>query len=312
MARPLRVEDDGVFHHVLARGNERRRSFRDERDYAHFRELLGMMCDRFEAEVWSYVLMRNHYHLVLKPLRRNLSEAMQWLGVAYSVWHNRRHTRSGHLFQGRFKSFVVCEEEYLERLVLYVHRNPLRAGFAERLADYAWSSYRYLSYGKDAAPWIPRQDVLGLFGGARGFRRAARSYSEEKEDLLEDLRYGVFLGSDAAFDRFSRRVKPGLHREKPQSKAFTDLSVAQAAKRCQTALGLSDDAMTQLVRPIRGVERPLRDVLIYAIWKSGHHPLRDIGDYFGVGYTGIANAHNRGAIHVGKSKRFRAAVKKIT
>jgi hypothetical protein len=90
---------------------------------------------------------------------------MHWLAVACRVWHNRRHERAGHLFQGRFESFVVGEETYLERLVLYMHRNPLRAGVAERLAEYPWSSYRALANARGHGARHLRRNT--------GFRRAA-------------------------------------------------------------------------------------------------------------------------------------------
>jgi REP element-mobilizing transposase RayT len=126
MGRPLRVESADAFYHAFSRGNERRPIFHDDGDRGHFLKCLGVLGERFGVELWAYVLMPNHYHLVLRTLRPNLSHAMHWLGVAYTNWFNARHDRSGHLFQGRFKGFVVEDESYLHRLLLYVHRNPLR------------------------------------------------------------------------------------------------------------------------------------------------------------------------------------------
>src|SRR4030042_6431953 len=127
MARPLRIDQADTFSHVVKRGNERRAIFRDERDYEGFLDRRGRCSQRFSLDVYAYVLMGNHYHLLAKTHEANLSAAMQWLQVAYGTWHNQRHRRSGHLFQGRFKSFLVQENEYLQRLLLYIHRNPLRA-----------------------------------------------------------------------------------------------------------------------------------------------------------------------------------------
>jgi REP element-mobilizing transposase RayT len=102
MARPLRIDQEDTFYHVLNRGNERRAIFRDEHDYEGFLDRLGRCSQRFGLDVLAYVLMGNHYHLLVKTHEANLSAAMQWLQVAYGSWHNRRHQRSGHLFQGRF------------------------------------------------------------------------------------------------------------------------------------------------------------------------------------------------------------------
>ena len=107
MARPIRVDYPNTLYHVLSRGNEKKEIFWDDKDYLKFLDILGTMADRFKLEVHAYVLMKNHYHLLIRTKEANLSRAIQWLGVSYSVWFNRRHQRSGHLFQGRFKSFLI-------------------------------------------------------------------------------------------------------------------------------------------------------------------------------------------------------------
>ncbi len=110
-----------TFYHVLSRGNERREIFRNNGDYFKFLSLLGETVERFRVEVHGYVLMKNHYHLLLQTREENLSRAIQWLGVSYSIWFNRRHQRSGHLFQGRFKSFLIENDRYLVSMCLYIH-----------------------------------------------------------------------------------------------------------------------------------------------------------------------------------------------
>jgi putative transposase len=107
MARPLRIVCPGAWYHITARGNERRDIFRDDKDRLRFLEILAEMVDRFEVCLHAYVLMDNHYHLLLEIRRANLSQSIQWLNVSYSVWFNRRHGRSGHLLQGRFKSVAL-------------------------------------------------------------------------------------------------------------------------------------------------------------------------------------------------------------
>src|SRR6266498_1999484 len=128
MARPLRLERAGGWYHITARGNERRPVYRDDRDRQHFCELLEEMVSRFQVQLHCFVLMENHYHLLLELRESNLSRALQWLNVSYSVWFNRRHRRSGHLFQGRFKSVVVNREQWGLELSRYVHLNPVRVG----------------------------------------------------------------------------------------------------------------------------------------------------------------------------------------
>jgi len=192
MARSLRIILPNTFYHVLNRGVEQRSIFEEKRDYLKFLELLGELSDQFGLEVWSYVCMGNHYHLLLKTTEANLSEGMQWFGSSYSSYYNWRHCRSGHLFQGRFKGFQVDKGDYLKRLILYIHRNPLRAGLVDRLLDYPWSSYRCLAQKRNCYPWLERRKTLKLFGGSeKQFSEEAKEYSEDEDSLLEDLRIGL-------------------------------------------------------------------------------------------------------------------------
>jgi REP element-mobilizing transposase RayT len=309
MGRPLRFESADAFHHAFARGNERRDVFYDDGDREHFLALLGIQAERFEVELWAYVLMPNHYHLVIRTVRPNLSRAMQWLGVAYTNWFNARHGRSGHLFQGRFKGFVVEDEGYLRRLLLYTQRNPLRAGLVERLADYPWSSYRCLAYGRGCAEWFRASRALGLFGGdGARFRRAVQEYSEEADRLLEDLHHGFWLGSVEGMRAFAERVGLARRREQPQSRAVLRSargeSVAAVAEQWAEVLGIDRDELEALRRPRRHVERPLRDVLVHLVWRSGDRRLTEVGEYFGVGPTAVAVASGRGAAHLKANPRL--------
>ena len=314
MGRPLRIELANAFYHTFSRGNERRDVFYDDTDRAHFSGLLGLMAERFEIEPWAYVLMPNHYHLVLRTLRPNLSRAMQWLGVAYTNWFNARHDRNGHLFQGRFKAVVIEDEAYLRRLLLYVHRNPVRAGLVERLADYPWSSYRCLAYGRGCAEWFSASRTLALFGGERAqFRRAVQDYSEEADSLLENLLHGIWLGTADGLKVLAKRVGLARRHDQPQTRAVLRSAggetVAAVAEHWADVLGLGKGDLAALRRPRRHVVRPLRDVLMLLVWSSGDRRLREIAEYFGVGPTGVAVAARRGQAHLEANPRLSRLVR---
>ena len=150
MGRAWRIEFEGAFYHVLSRGNEKRDIFFDDDDRRQFLDTVGEMSGRFIVDIFAYVLMDNHYHLLLRTMRANLSKAMQWFGTTYTRRFNNRHSRSGHLFQGRYKSLIIENDAYLTQLSCYIHRNPLRAGIVKRLADYRWNSYKVYAYGNKA------------------------------------------------------------------------------------------------------------------------------------------------------------------
>jgi REP element-mobilizing transposase RayT len=97
---------------------------------------IGRMSERFDNDIFAYVLMDNHYHLLLRTPKANLSRSMQWLGTTYTRRFNLEHFQSGHLFQGRYKSILVENDAYLMQLSYYIHNNPLRAGIVKRLIDY--------------------------------------------------------------------------------------------------------------------------------------------------------------------------------
>ena len=151
MARPLRVEYQGAIYHVTAGGNDRRNIFRDDRDRQRFLDRLADCVEAHEIRLYLFCLMSNHFHLMLETPAGNLSEFMHRLQTAYSVYFNLRHSRSGHLFQGRYGARVVRGETYILRMARYVHLNPVFTRAAKKLPlreridmlrRYRWSSYR--------------------------------------------------------------------------------------------------------------------------------------------------------------------------
>ena len=126
MARALRTDFAGALHHVTSRGNERRPIFYDDNDRETFLEFLGQTVRRFGWSVSAFVLMTNHFHLVIQTSEANLSRGMHWLNTKYVVWFNRIHERSGHLYGGRFKAFLIEKETYLTEVLRYVVLNPVR------------------------------------------------------------------------------------------------------------------------------------------------------------------------------------------
>ena len=106
MSRPLRIEYEGAVYHITARGNERRAIFRDGEDFKKFVGILEDIKNQGLLIIYAYVLMENHYHLLVETPEGNLSKMMHDLQTRYTVYFNNRHSRVGHLFQGRYKAFV--------------------------------------------------------------------------------------------------------------------------------------------------------------------------------------------------------------
>ncbi len=143
MGRPLRAVSGGVVYHVLNRANARARIFRVDADYAAFLRIAAEAARRVRLDVLAYCVMPNHWHLVLRPWEDgDLSRFTGWLTLTHTQrWHAHRHTAgTGHLYQGRFKSFPVQTDEHFLILCRYVERNPLRAELVERAEQWPWSS----------------------------------------------------------------------------------------------------------------------------------------------------------------------------
>ncbi len=139
MPRIPRIEMAG-YHHVINRGVEQRNVFLDEEDFNTFLSLLCDACIEFGVKVHAYALMSNHYHLLIETAKENLSRFMRRVNSAYAIYFNKKHRRSGHLWQGRFKSNYVTDEGYLYTLIRYIEYNPLKAGLVEKMGVYPYSS----------------------------------------------------------------------------------------------------------------------------------------------------------------------------
>jgi len=126
MARPLRVQYPNAVYHVTCRGNEQKPIFRDDIDRKTLLKKLVQSMDIYTVKLYSYVLMNNHFHLLLETPLGNLGEFMRRFNISYTGYFNYRHKRSGHLFQGRYKSILVDKESYLSILSRYIHLNPVR------------------------------------------------------------------------------------------------------------------------------------------------------------------------------------------
>jgi REP element-mobilizing transposase RayT len=131
MARQLRIEYEGAFYHVTSRGNQREKIFWDDKDMEEFKRILKRTKERYGFLLHDYALMGNHYHFLMETPHANLKQIMQNINTSYTVYINKRHKRFGHLFQGRYKAFIVDKESYLLKLSRYIHLNPVRAWIVE-------------------------------------------------------------------------------------------------------------------------------------------------------------------------------------
>jgi putative transposase len=292
MARQWRIEYPGALYHVKSRGNAGQDIFESDDDRRLFLDLIGGLSERFNIEVYAYVLMGNHYHLLLKTLDANLSKAMQWLGTTYTRKYNLSHYTNGHLFQGRFKSIIVENDAYLLRLSCYIHRNPLRAGVVERLADYQWSSYPLYACKKKPPGWLKTGTILNQLSGVdrqKAYRNKVGQYSEENSSIWEDVKYGLIFGGQEFIKSLKARyLDKETKQELPQHNLLfrdfnPDLMLKQAAKILKF-----DIEAARIARRIGPGEIENRDLLLYLLWKTSRLSNGEIGVLFGMTYSAVS------------------------
>lgn len=141
MPRRPRIDMVG-YYHIVNRGVEQRVIYLDNGDFEMFLEILCTGCQLYNVQLHAYVLMSNHYHLLIETKDENLSRFMKHLNASYAIYFNKKYKRSGHLWQGRFRSWYVTDEAYLYTLVGYIENNPVKAKMVKMLGEYRYSSYR--------------------------------------------------------------------------------------------------------------------------------------------------------------------------
>jgi REP element-mobilizing transposase RayT len=206
MPRKARLSIAGALHHVMARGIEGRNIFSDEDDRQYFLTLLseGISASGFKCYAW--VLMENHYHLLLRVNEHSLSVFMRQLNSKYARWFRKKYHSRGYLFQDRFKSIVTQDQGYIERLVRYIHLNPVRSGICgkeNKLENYRWCGHGVI-LGMQPCSFQNIKDVLRRFGNdlesARTrYREFMRSESEMEHEL--DFLKPVRMSNKGIVDR---------------------------------------------------------------------------------------------------------------
>lgn len=315
MARPLRLAFAGGVYHVTARGNERKAIVRDDSDRARFVDTLAAMVERYRVRCHAWVLMDNHYHLLLETPSPNLSQALRHLNGVYTQTFNRRHRRVGHLFQGRFKAIVVEKDAYLLELCRYVVLNPVRAGVVKEPGTYPWSSYRATAGLAAPPPWLAVDWVLEQFGQRKGIAQ-----TKYRQFVAEGIRQParpwaqvvgqVYLGGEA----FVRRVQQ--HRRRQGDDAEIPCAQREPCWVSPEAVLQQVGArygvrVTDLVRPTR---RPseARQVALYGLRRWAGESLPAIARRMGVTYSAVSRRVSAVERRLAKDRRWAASLAKLS
>ena len=295
MARPLRIAYEGAFYHVTARGNERKNIFLSRRDYEKFLSYLTEAINKYGILLHAFVLMANHYHLILETPNANLSSFMHSLNSAYTTYFNIKREQSGHLFQGRYKAILVDADNYLLELSRYIHLNPVRAGIVGRPEDYPYSSFRVYIFPKEET--VVLRDLIWRMISREG-KKAPKQYRKFVESALtqkpktpfEKVYGGVILGGES----FIREVLQHLNDQSLRSK---ETSHRRALTSATSDIGEIVHLLSMYFKvPKEKVitSSPYKGYAVYLARKHTPFTNSEIGEYFGgITYSAVTKIGTR-------------------
>jgi len=271
MTRPLRIEFAGALYHVTSRGNAQENIYRNDEDRVIYLEVLREACDRFNWVIHAYCLMSNHYHLLVETPDGNLSKGMRHLNGVYTQRFNRRHSRVGHVFQGRYKAILVQKESYLLELARYIVLNPVRAEMVRSAKDWPWSSYRQTAGLTEVERWLTVDWILSAFSSSKrdavALYRTFVTEGRGEPKPWAELKNQIYLGEESFVDDVLCKVPVNASLEE----------VPSSQKR-------------QVAKPISYYESKYadRDIAISKAYQSGGYSMKMIGEYFELHYSRIS------------------------
>jgi len=276
----MRIEFPGAVYHITSRGNERKKIFINDRDREIFLSDLQQVIDRFHWLCHAYVLMDNHYHLLIETAEANLSRGMRQLNGTYTQEFNRMHSRVGHFFQGRFKAILVEKDDYLLEVSRYLVLNPVRAGMTAAAEDWRWSSYRAMIGMEKAPDFLIVDWLLGQFSHNRkqaiaGFKQYVEKGTggEYPEEMLQA---GLILGSEKIVEKIQEQIKA--------KREFLEIPRPQR----YVAHKNIDEIFYEGAR--HGIDR---DELIYQSYVQHGYTMNEIAEYLKIHYVSVSRSIKR-------------------
>jgi putative transposase len=271
MTRPIRIEFSGALYHVTSRGDRGQPIYEDDDDRLSFLQLLGQVVEGWNWICHAYCLMTNHYHLLIETPDGNLSKGMRQLNGVYTQASNRRHSQSGHLFQGRYKAILVNADAYLLELTRYIVLNPVRAGMVDMPNEWEWSSFRAMIGEAPVPDWLAVDGLLAQFASKR--TKARQRYRDfvlagiGQESIWTGLNRQVFLGDDSFVERMQGKLK---------QKDRDDLNIPKAQRRPPPP------RLEELEERYDN-----RNQAIIVAHRTGEYSYQQIGEHFGIHFTTV-------------------------
>jgi putative transposase len=320
MSRPLRIQYPDAYYHVTCRGNEQKEIFRDLEDRKEFLLLLARSLDVFEVHLLSYALMPNHFHLLVCTPKGNLSELMRHFNISYTGSFNRKYKRSGHLYQGRYKAFLIDADNYLLEVSRYIHLNPLRMKSKEPL-EKRWqdvlindsTSLPGYLHSKHRKSFVHYTTILDYFGGAK--QKASHDYKKFVAEGIEKnipspLEKGKGTGIVGKED-FIEEIKQMFGKDEQGKKSHREQPALRELDKSMTPDELID-RYAQLVKlnrgelTTKGKQSTERAMLMELLYRFCNITQPAIGRLLGgIDYSAVSQARKRLHIKIQNEPQWR-------
>lgn len=312
MSRPLRISFDNAVYHITARGNRKEKIFYSNDDKRIFLQKMDQTSLKYSFICYAYCLMDNHYHLFIKTPSGNISQGMHYLNASYANYFTAKYKINGPLFQGRYKSLLVDEDNYALVLSSYIHLNPLRAGIAKNLDEYNWSSLLdYLGKRKKELKKLDTQFILTkLHNNLSQSRVIYKRYLLENLTMdfpAKDIYRGIALGDETFIERIESKIKAvGEKREIQTTKYQDSHSSEEIIQKVSQAFSLTKG---EVLKKQRG--NIYRQITLYLVKRYSSLSLKEIGKTFNMEYTAVSQATRRFEDKIRRDNKIRIMVNSV-
>lgn len=291
MPRPLRIEYENAFYHVMNRGRESQMIFHDDAYYRAFLDTLAEAQQRFKCIIHAYCLMGSHYHLLIETPNANLSRVMRHVNGVYTQRYNRLKSADGRLFRGRYKAVLIDHDACLLQVSRYIHRQPIEVEQppVEQLTDYPWSSYLAYVGKTKPADWLERETIYRVSGRKQRFKGYSdfimQGVDEETEKFYRKRNMAAIFGDKGFKQWVHEELLPELTAEGKSRAAQPDLTMVQVTDGVAAYYKTSAGDMRKMHRGSQQ-ENEVRKVAMYLCQELSAAKLKEIADYFNLNHVG--------------------------
>jgi len=317
MSRPLRIEYENAIYHVMNRGRSRQTICHGTAYYNAFLQCLSEAHQRFGLEIMSYCLMGNHYHLLVKTPRGNLSRAMRHINGLYTQRYNRLKHTDGVLFKGRYKAILIDANSYLLEVSRYIHRNPVETQkpLVKKLTEYRWSSYPAYVNKEKCPDWLTREDIYGELGSHQrysGYQRFVENGVDEETRKFYEKKAKPAIWGDKDFAEVAYTQARSWSKEIKKSGVVVPIKISRIVEQVAHYFELDEEAV-YVAQKGPGAKNIARWIAMKLSQDYSGKTLTELGKAFGVGhYCTVSQTISRLLRLIEKDKRVASDLSTIS